>query len=155
MSGQPSLFGLDLGLENFSLKIPNVPIFFPLGQKKIASDWVKKYPGQSRVGLLFTAGQKYARVGSGPITTMTSSQPRDMLEQYRHSHLSKRHEYIKIIVVENLNCQKINFFSLLNKLKGKKDLSNRWKMKRSCSEPFSPICAFSNQPRPTTAITPW
>jgi len=75
MSGQPSLFGLDLGLENFSLKIPNVPIFFPLGQKKIASDWVKKYPGQSRVGLLFTAGQKYARVGSGPITTMTTSQP--------------------------------------------------------------------------------
>jgi len=30
---------------------------------------VKKYRGQRRVGLLFTAGQKYARVGSGPISS--------------------------------------------------------------------------------------
>jgi len=32
--------------------------FFPLGQKKIASGRVGKYPGQSWVGLLFIAGQK-------------------------------------------------------------------------------------------------
>jgi len=33
--------------------------------KKISSGLVKKYPGQSWGGLLFTAFQKYARVGSG------------------------------------------------------------------------------------------
>jgi len=32
--------------------------FFPFGSKKITSGRVRKYPGQSRVGLLFTAGQK-------------------------------------------------------------------------------------------------
>jgi len=32
--------------------------FFPFGSKKFASGRVRKYPGQSRVGLLFTAGQK-------------------------------------------------------------------------------------------------
>jgi len=32
--------------------------FFPFGSKKIASGRVGKYPGQSRVSLLFTAGQK-------------------------------------------------------------------------------------------------
>jgi len=53
---------------------PKNPNFFPLGTKKIASGWVKKYPDQSRVGPLFTAGQKYARVGSGPITTSNISE---------------------------------------------------------------------------------
>jgi len=43
--------------------------FFPFGSKKISSGQVKKYPGQGRVCLLFTAGQKYARVGSGPISS--------------------------------------------------------------------------------------
>jgi len=28
----------------------------------------QKYPGQRRVSFLFTAGQKYAQVGSGPIS---------------------------------------------------------------------------------------
>jgi len=32
--------------------------FFPFGSKKISSRRVRKYPGRSRVGLLFTAGQK-------------------------------------------------------------------------------------------------
>jgi len=45
----------------FPLINPNFPIF-PFGLKKIASGWVKKYPGLSRVSLLFTAGQKYAQV---------------------------------------------------------------------------------------------
>jgi len=30
----------------------------------MSSGQVKKYPGQSRVGLLFTAGQKYGRVSA-------------------------------------------------------------------------------------------
>jgi len=30
----------------------------------MSSGWVKKYLGQSQVGFLFTAGQKYVRVGS-------------------------------------------------------------------------------------------
>jgi len=29
---------------------------------------MKKYPGQRQVGLLFTAGQKHAGIGSGPIS---------------------------------------------------------------------------------------
>jgi len=43
--------------------------FFPSDQtNKITSGRVKKYSGQQRVGLLFTAGQKYALVelGQGP-----------------------------------------------------------------------------------------
>jgi len=32
--------------------------FFPFGSKKIASGWVRKYQGWSRVGLLFIASQK-------------------------------------------------------------------------------------------------
>jgi len=32
-------------------------------------DWVQKYLVQMRVALLFNVGQKYARVGSGPIST--------------------------------------------------------------------------------------
>jgi len=48
------------GFEKFPLKIPNFTIF-PL--------WIKnnhtgseKYPGQRKVGILFSVGQKYARV---------------------------------------------------------------------------------------------
>jgi len=37
----------------------------PSRSKKILSGRVKKYPGQGRVGPLFTVGQKYAWVGSG------------------------------------------------------------------------------------------
>jgi len=51
-SGQVShsWFGLEFG--KFCLKTSN------FGSKKIASGQVGKFPGQSRVGLLFTAGQK-------------------------------------------------------------------------------------------------
>jgi len=52
-----------LGFRKFPLKIP----IFSLNSKKISSGHVKKKPGWSRVGSLFTAGQKYAQVGSGPI----------------------------------------------------------------------------------------
>jgi len=38
--------------------------FFPIGSKEISMGRVKKYLGQSHVGLLFTVGQKYAWVRS-------------------------------------------------------------------------------------------
>jgi len=57
--------------RKFPLKI-QIFQFFPLWVKKISSGWVKKYPGRRHVGLLFTAGQKYARVWSGPTSTIYS-----------------------------------------------------------------------------------
>jgi len=36
---------------------------------------IKKYPGQRRVSLLFTAGQKLARVGSGSISNTFTLSP--------------------------------------------------------------------------------
>jgi len=61
-SGQPYLW---FGFGKFPLKLPNFSIFSPRGQK---SHRIKKHLGQRRVGILFTAGQKYARVGSGLIS---------------------------------------------------------------------------------------
>jgi len=52
------------GLRKFPLKITNFQ-FFSFGSKNISPGGVKKYPGQRWVGLLFTAGQKYAWAGSG------------------------------------------------------------------------------------------
>jgi len=43
--------------------------FFPFRSRKISLSRVKKYPGQMQDGLLFTAGQKYSRFGSGPISS--------------------------------------------------------------------------------------
>jgi len=63
-------FGFEFG--KFPLKTSNFLIFLPFGSKKISSGWVNKYPGQRRVGLLFTAGQKQAQVGSRPISTKKS-----------------------------------------------------------------------------------
>jgi len=54
-----------LGLKNFPSKC-QIFQFFSLLVKKISSGRVKKCPGQRRVGLLFTAGQKLARSGQGP-----------------------------------------------------------------------------------------
>jgi len=46
--------------------LPKNPKFFNFFPPR-----VKKYPGQRQlVGLLFIAGQKYAGVGSGPISTL-------------------------------------------------------------------------------------
>jgi len=39
--------------------------FYAFRVTKISSGWVKKYLDQSWVGLFFTAGQKYAQIGSG------------------------------------------------------------------------------------------
>jgi len=63
-----AIFGLGLRLENFSLK-SQIFQFFSLWLNKISLGRVKKYLGQRWVGLLFTAGQKYARVGLGPISS--------------------------------------------------------------------------------------
>jgi len=52
------------GLENFPLNDPFFN-FFTFGSKTISLSQVKKSLGQSRVGLLFTAGQKYAQVSLG------------------------------------------------------------------------------------------
>jgi len=43
--------------------------FLPFGSKRVSLGRVKKYLDQGQVSLLFTAGQKYVRVGSGPIST--------------------------------------------------------------------------------------
>jgi len=59
-SGQPPL-----GLENAKFLS-----FFRSRSKKILSGQVKKYQSQIRVGLLFTAGQVYAWVSSGLISTL-------------------------------------------------------------------------------------
>jgi len=50
------------GQPHLNLENPNFLLF---GPKKISSGWVKKYLGQGQVWPLFTAGQKYAQVGSG------------------------------------------------------------------------------------------
>jgi len=60
------------GFGKFPLKIPNFSIF-SFWIKKISSGRVQKYLGQRRVSLLFTASQKYAWVGSGPISLETKS----------------------------------------------------------------------------------
>jgi len=63
-----AIFALGFGFENYPLK-SQIFQFVPIWVKKISSGWVKKYPDQRRVGLFFTAGKKYAWVGSGPIST--------------------------------------------------------------------------------------
>jgi len=52
--------------------MPNFSIF-TLRVKKISLGQVKKYAGRRRVGLLFSAGQKKTRVGSGPISSQGPS----------------------------------------------------------------------------------
>jgi len=54
--------------------------------KKISSGQVKKYHGQRWVGLLFTVGQKYARVGSGLGPSLLTT------EQYVETHKYSMHE---------------------------------------------------------------
>jgi len=55
-SGQP--FMVWVRIWKISPKNVKFFNFFPFGSKKIASGRVGKYQGQSRVGLLFTVGQK-------------------------------------------------------------------------------------------------
>jgi len=53
--------------------------FFSLWVKKISTGRIKKYPVERRVGLLFTAGQKYACVRSGPICNFLTWNERRIL----------------------------------------------------------------------------
>jgi len=55
------------GFGKFPLKMSNFSIFCPSGQKNVIGVGLKKYPGQSQVSLLFTAVQKYVRVGLGRV----------------------------------------------------------------------------------------
>jgi len=63
-SGQPSLVWI--WIWKIPLKKSQFFSFLSLWIKKISSGQVKKYPGQRQFSLLFTLGQKYARVGLGP-----------------------------------------------------------------------------------------
>jgi len=56
--GSGQFFVARVRIWKFSPKNVKFFNFLPFGSKKIASGRVGKYPGQSRVGLLFTAGQK-------------------------------------------------------------------------------------------------
>jgi len=69
-------------LGKFPLKNPNFSIF-SLGVKKISSGWVKKYPNQRRVGILFTAGQKYTVVGSGQGPSLITLQKNNILFSHK------------------------------------------------------------------------
>jgi len=62
--GSSQVSHLWFGIGKFPLKTSNFTIF-SLQVKKISSSWVKKYPGQRWVCLLFTAGQKYAWLDQG------------------------------------------------------------------------------------------
>jgi len=73
-SGRVSHLWFGFEFQKFPLKMSNFSIFFPSGQKKLLrvrseSTRVEARSESTRVSLLFTAGQKEARVGSGPIST--------------------------------------------------------------------------------------
>jgi len=70
---ESAIFGLGLGLENFPKK-SQIFQLRPLWVKKISLGQVRKYLGQRRVSLLFTAGQKYTRLGSGQGPSLVSAQ---------------------------------------------------------------------------------
>jgi len=67
-SGQVSYFWFGYGFGNFPLKIPNFSIFCPADQKNIIGSGQKVPGSQPGWAFLFTLGQKYVRVGSGPIS---------------------------------------------------------------------------------------
>jgi len=66
-SGQPfSVWGWKNSTKN-----PKFYNFFPWGQKKLLQAGSKSARAKDRSSLLFTAGQKYAWVGSGQNTSLT------------------------------------------------------------------------------------
>jgi len=60
-SGQPSL--VRVWVLKISPKNHKFFKFFSFGSKKVSMGQVKKYPGQRRVGILFTAGQNILGLG--------------------------------------------------------------------------------------------
>jgi len=79
--GSDRISHLWFGFGKFLLKIPNFSIFFIL-VKKMSLVRVKKYPGQRGVGLLYSPSQEYARVGSGPISSLNGWVSNKFLQQY-------------------------------------------------------------------------
>jgi len=71
---------LGLALENFLLKSQIFQFYAP-HLKKISLGLVKKYQGQSWDGLLFTAGKKFAWVGSdqGPSLLPARPNPEELI----------------------------------------------------------------------------
>jgi len=67
--------------------------FFSFWAKKISLSQVKKYPGQRQIGLLFTGGQKYARMGSGPISSLIITLTYFM-SKFRISGETLRHRFM-------------------------------------------------------------
>jgi len=76
LPGQPSLGWIWV----WKISAKNLK-FFSLRVKKIPLGQVKNYPCQRQVSLLFTAGQKYARVRSGPISILVTSEQRSYCEK--------------------------------------------------------------------------
>jgi len=66
-SGQFFVAMVWVWIWKISPKMTNFSFFSPRVKKNCLLQ-VGNYPGQSRVGLLFTVGQNEARVGSGPIS---------------------------------------------------------------------------------------
>jgi len=64
-SGLVSHLWFGFEFQKFPQKTSNFSIFFTFGSKKISFGRVGKYPGQSQVSLLFSAGQKLGS-GQGP-----------------------------------------------------------------------------------------
>jgi len=78
-----------LRVWKISLKNLNFFNFFTFRSKKFYCDWFKKYPGQSWIGPLFTAGQKYAcagRVRSGPISDILLMIPANFTPPLNNLH---------------------------------------------------------------------
>jgi len=69
-----AVFGWGL-VWKINYKIPEFFYFSPSDPKKISPGWVKNYPGQRPVGLLFTPGQKYSWVRSGQGPSLVSMNP--------------------------------------------------------------------------------
>jgi len=67
----------------------------------MSSGWVKKYPGQRQVSPLFTAGQKYIWVGSGPISSVWWSWQKLRVESLWGLLLGHKHELLSVFL---LNC---------------------------------------------------
>jgi len=91
--------------------------FFPIGSSKNpSSGWVKRYLGQRQVRLLFTAGQKCARVGSGQGSSLLHSS-RFIFFSYNSIYsFAKRLTFFCSIIVWDSKSHTLKLFILLAEL---------------------------------------
>jgi len=68
-----AIFDFGFGLGKFPLKIPDFSIFSNRIKKNLIRSG-QKVPGSKWISLLFTAGQRYARVGSGQGPSLVTSE---------------------------------------------------------------------------------